>query len=145
MVMALVPFTSALRHLTGWQKTAAGKWVRGLCVFKGEQVQLLEPAATRLFRLLFNPLNFVNLDCGAAPEGGSAVGREGGSGRRAGTAGAGAEQPPGSRGQVSAEGPVSGRRDNMAAPGDVCEEFLPWPTTPAFVPTLTLCYIDPVY
>lgn len=37
-------------------------------MFNGKQMQLLEPTVTPLLRVLFNPLNFVNLDYSAAPQ-----------------------------------------------------------------------------
>lgn len=37
-------------------------------MFKGKQMQLLEPTVTSLFRVLFSSLNFVNLDYSAAPQ-----------------------------------------------------------------------------
>ena len=35
---------------------------------KGKQMQLPEPTVTSLFRVLFNSLNFVDLDYSAAPQ-----------------------------------------------------------------------------
>lgn len=37
-------------------------------MFKGKQMQLLDQTVTSLFRVLFNPLNFVNLDYSAVPQ-----------------------------------------------------------------------------